>query len=230
MSLQEASSWSLAPAPTASWLTQTAHRLAAEAGVTWWAMKAQVTMATSCIFKKITSTPKASFRPSGYWIAHLAVKAVFDAKDNLVAPPHDITHVQKAMEAYFQVRAHGNSASSLRGRQYTLIKMKRNLRCQTWWAFYRPSTGTSRSPTLPVSARSWLKVGRERPLWTWCLQIWREAIQCQGVCVPGAKAGDALCQYFFIQAGRVLAKHVEAVLPAAKEVTYRPAGLSLVGI
>lgn len=83
------------------------------------------------LFKKLISTPKASVCLSGYWIAHLAVKTVFDAKDNLVTPPHDITHVQKAMEAYFQVRPHGSSPSSLHGRQYTLINMKLNLRCQT---------------------------------------------------------------------------------------------------
>lgn len=33
----------------------------------------------------------------------------------------------------------------------------------------------------------------------------------------GAQTGDALCQYVFIEAGKVLAKHVEAVLPAAHE-------------
>lgn len=60
----------------------------------------------SFLEKKIISTPETSFCPSGYWIAHLAVKIVFDAKDNLAAPPRDITHAQKAMEEYFQVRKH----------------------------------------------------------------------------------------------------------------------------
>lgn len=40
---------------------------------------------------------------SAYWISHLAIKTVFDARDNLVTSPHDITYVKKAMEEYFQV-------------------------------------------------------------------------------------------------------------------------------
>lgn len=34
----------------------------------------------------------------------MAVKTVFDARDNLVKSPHDITYVKEAMEEYFQVR------------------------------------------------------------------------------------------------------------------------------
>lgn len=32
------------------------------------------------------------------------MKTVFDARDKLVSPPHDIEHVRKAMEEYFEVR------------------------------------------------------------------------------------------------------------------------------
>ncbi|KAK9524597.1 hypothetical protein VZT92_016975 [Zoarces viviparus] len=99
-----------------------------------------------------------------FWISHLAVKTVFDARDNLVAPPHDVTHVSKAMEEYFQV-------SNLMG-------------------------------MLPHLYRDFQKS------------------HFAGLCVKlaeGAAAGDALCQYVFAQAGRVLAKHVEAVLPTAQE-------------
>ena len=40
---------------------------------------------------------------SAYWIAHKAIKTVFDADDGLATPPFDIKYVKKAMLDFFKV-------------------------------------------------------------------------------------------------------------------------------
>ncbi|XP_054604355.2 N-acetyl-D-glucosamine kinase isoform X2 [Nothobranchius furzeri] len=105
---------------------------------------------------------------SAFWIARLAVKTVFDAQDNLVAPPYDITWVTEAMEENFQV--------------LDLMGM------------------------LPHLCRNFQK----SHFAGFCKKL-----------AEGAEAGDALSQHVFAQVGRVLAKHVESVLPAAQPALLR---------
>ncbi|XP_002734945.2 N-acetyl-D-glucosamine kinase-like [Saccoglossus kowalevskii] len=40
---------------------------------------------------------------SAYWIAHQAVKIVFDSEDNMNDAPYDVTYVSKAMYQFFQI-------------------------------------------------------------------------------------------------------------------------------
>ncbi|KAM9431720.1 N-acetyl-D-glucosamine kinase [Clarias gariepinus] len=104
---------------------------------------------------------------SAFWISHLAVKTVFDSKDNLVTPLHDITYVKKAMEDYFKV-------SDLMG---MLPHLYRNFQKSYFAGFCRKLA-------------------------------------------EGANAGDALCRYVFAQAGKVLARHIVAVLPKVHQELF----------
>uniref|UniRef100_A0A3B4AFF2 Uncharacterized protein n=1 Tax=Periophthalmus magnuspinnatus TaxID=409849 RepID=A0A3B4AFF2_9GOBI len=108
-----------------------------------------------------------------YWISHLAVKTVFDAKDNLAPPPHDITHVWMAMKEYFGVSE--------------LMGMLPHLYTHFQKSFFAG----------------------------FCKKL-----------SEGALAGDELCKHLFLEAGKVLAKHVVAVLPAVSLLTG-PLGLPI---
>ncbi|XP_055084932.1 N-acetyl-D-glucosamine kinase isoform X1 [Periophthalmus magnuspinnatus] len=112
---------------------------------------------------------------SGTWISHLAVKTVFDAKDNLAPPPHDITHVWMAMKEYFGVSE--------------LMGMLPHLYTHFQKSFFAG----------------------------FCKKL-----------SEGALAGDELCKHLFLEAGKVLAKHVVAVLPAvAESLLTGPLGLPI---
>lgn len=41
--------------------------------------------------------------PPGYWIAHMAIKLVYDSEDGLAPAPYDITTVKTAIYEFFEV-------------------------------------------------------------------------------------------------------------------------------
>ncbi|XP_042584290.1 N-acetyl-D-glucosamine kinase isoform X1 [Cyprinus carpio] len=122
---------------------------------------------------------------SAYWISHLAIKTVFDARDNLVTSPHDITYVKKAMEEYFQV-------SDLMG---MLPHLYRNFQKSHFAGFCRK---LAEGMLLVCGVRL-------------CVHMPHIMTLCD--CASGGDAGDALCQHVFTEAGRTLGRHIVAVLP-----------------
>ena len=71
-------------------------------GATCWEMKDQASAPPHLILM-ISHLVVIIFIAIGFWIAHRAIKIVYDANDGLNAPPYDITLVKELVWDYFKV-------------------------------------------------------------------------------------------------------------------------------